>query len=178
MTTTHVSVTDIDGWGPEGFWLVVRDHRFELDYEISSHADYWDFIAALVDHKQFIRRPPAGRVMAERTASGRSYRAATSAGKSLPAEVLPDAAKSETCDGPSQRSDGDNDHRAEESLGELIHTETLQVDGVAKCCYWCHELLPPLPEDASYVDEINRFGFCGPAEPTPRHPRQKRLTPG
>lgn len=24
-----------------------------------------------------------------------------------------------------------------------------------KLCYWCHEPLPPLPEDASYVDEIN-----------------------
>ena len=27
----------------------------------------------------------------------------------------------------------------------------------AKTCYWCHELLPPLPEDASYVDEINHY---------------------
>ena len=27
----------------------------------------------------------------------------------------------------------------------------------AKLCYWCHELLPPLPEDASYVDEINHY---------------------
>ena len=53
----HVSVTDIGGWGPEGFWLVVRDHRFQLDYEIASHVDYWDFIGALVDHKQFLRRP-------------------------------------------------------------------------------------------------------------------------
>lgn len=24
-----------------------------------------------------------------------------------------------------------------------------------KFCYWCHELLPPLPDDATYVDEIN-----------------------
>jgi len=24
-----------------------------------------------------------------------------------------------------------------------------------KLCYWCHEPLPPLPEDADYVDEIN-----------------------
>ena len=27
----------------------------------------------------------------------------------------------------------------------------------AKLCYWCHEELPPLPEDASYVDEINHY---------------------
>jgi hypothetical protein len=50
----HVSVVDIGGWGPIGHWLVVRDHRFGCDYEIASHCDYWDFIAALVDHKQYI----------------------------------------------------------------------------------------------------------------------------
>lgn len=27
----------------------------------------------------------------------------------------------------------------------------------AKLCYWCHEPLPCLPEDASYVDEINHY---------------------
>ena len=26
-----------------------------------------------------------------------------------------------------------------------------------KLCYWCHEPLPPLPDDASYVDEINHY---------------------
>ncbi len=26
-----------------------------------------------------------------------------------------------------------------------------------KLCYWCREALPPLPEDASYVDEINHY---------------------
>ncbi|HWC14611.1 MAG TPA: hypothetical protein VG929_08445 [Actinomycetota bacterium] len=26
-----------------------------------------------------------------------------------------------------------------------------------KLCYWCHEALPSLPEDASYVDEINHY---------------------
>ena len=28
---------------------------------------------------------------------------------------------------------------------------------MADCCYWCHEPLPPLPEEASYVDEINHY---------------------
>ena len=28
---------------------------------------------------------------------------------------------------------------------------------MAKACYWCHEPLPPLPEDASYVEEINHY---------------------
>jgi hypothetical protein len=27
----------------------------------------------------------------------------------------------------------------------------------AKLCYWCHEPLLPLPEDATYVDEINHY---------------------
>ena len=53
----HVSVTDIGGRDVSGYWLVVHDHRFQLDYEIASHVDYWDFIGALVDHKQFLRRP-------------------------------------------------------------------------------------------------------------------------
>ena len=53
----HVSVVDVGGNGPTDYWLVVRDHRFELDYKIDSHAEYWDFIGALVDHKQFLRRP-------------------------------------------------------------------------------------------------------------------------
>ena len=37
----HVTVTDIGGWGPIGYWLVVHDHRFDTDYEIASHCDYW-----------------------------------------------------------------------------------------------------------------------------------------
>ena len=48
----HVSVTDIGGSQESGYWVIVRDHRFQLDYEIASHCDYWDFIGALVDHKQ------------------------------------------------------------------------------------------------------------------------------
>ena len=52
----HVTVTDIGGWGPTGYRVVVRDHRFDIDYEIASHCDYWDFIGAVVDHKQYIGR--------------------------------------------------------------------------------------------------------------------------
>lgn len=48
----RTELTDIGGYGPIGYWLVVDDHRFDLDYEIVSHCDYWDFVAALVDHKQ------------------------------------------------------------------------------------------------------------------------------
>jgi hypothetical protein len=43
----HVTVTDIGGWGPIGYRLVVRDHRFDLDYEITSHCDYWDVVSAV-----------------------------------------------------------------------------------------------------------------------------------
>jgi hypothetical protein len=28
---------------------------------------------------------------------------------------------------------------------------------LADICYWCHEPLPPLPEGATYVDEINHY---------------------
>ena len=28
---------------------------------------------------------------------------------------------------------------------------------MAELCYWCHDPLPPLPEEASYVDEINHY---------------------
>lgn len=28
---------------------------------------------------------------------------------------------------------------------------------MAELCCWCHELLPPLPEDATYMDEINHY---------------------
>jgi hypothetical protein len=52
----HVTVTDIGGWGPLGYRVTVRDHRFDTEYEIASHCDYWDFIGALVDHKQYIGR--------------------------------------------------------------------------------------------------------------------------
>lgn len=50
----HVSVTDIGGWGPLGYRMTVRDHRFGTQYEIASHCDYWDFIGAIVDHRQCV----------------------------------------------------------------------------------------------------------------------------
>ena len=58
----HVSVTDIGGWGTTGFWLVVQDRRFGLDYEIASHCDYWDFTGALVDHRQCVSLTPLKEV--------------------------------------------------------------------------------------------------------------------
>lgn len=48
-----VSVSDNGGNDPSGYWVVVRDHRFELDYELTSHCDYWDSLAA------FVRSVPA-----------------------------------------------------------------------------------------------------------------------
>ncbi len=58
----HVSATDIGGRGPVGFWVVVRDHRFDLEYEIASHCDYWDFIGGLVDHRQCLSLAPRREV--------------------------------------------------------------------------------------------------------------------
>ena len=62
----HVSVTDIGGWGPQGFWLVVRDERFDISYEIVSHCDYWDFIGALVDHRQCVALQGGGVMETQR----------------------------------------------------------------------------------------------------------------
>jgi hypothetical protein len=50
----HVSVADIGGGDERGYWIVVHDHRFDLRYELASHCDYWDFIGAVVDHRQYI----------------------------------------------------------------------------------------------------------------------------
>ncbi len=50
----QVSAVEIGGNDDRGHWSSFRDHRFELDYEMGSHADYGDFIGALVDYKQFL----------------------------------------------------------------------------------------------------------------------------
>ena len=57
----HVPPSTSVAVATDGHWLVVRDHRFGLDYEIDSHADYWDFIGALVDHRQYVARRSGGR---------------------------------------------------------------------------------------------------------------------
>lgn len=54
LETTSTSRNRHGGWGPQGFCVVVRDHRFERDYEIASYCDYWGFIGALVDHRQCV----------------------------------------------------------------------------------------------------------------------------
>jgi len=59
----HVSASIIDTVDEGGFRLLVRDHRFGLNYEISSHSDYWDYIGALVDHKQYVA-PSVGALAA------------------------------------------------------------------------------------------------------------------
>jgi hypothetical protein len=41
----HVSVSDIGGHDALGYWLTIRDDRFGLEYDITSHFDYWDFIS-------------------------------------------------------------------------------------------------------------------------------------
>ena len=58
----HVSVTDVGGSDTQSCWVVVRDHRFERDYEISSHCDYWDFVGALADHRQCVSLTPLKEV--------------------------------------------------------------------------------------------------------------------
>ena len=49
----HVTVKEIGGEEPSGFWLAVTDERFGTTFEIGSHCDYWDFIGALVHHARY-----------------------------------------------------------------------------------------------------------------------------
>ena len=60
----HVSVINIGGWGPHGFWLVVRDHRVQLDYEIASHCDYWEFLSYFTLGLMWPVKPFPGREVA------------------------------------------------------------------------------------------------------------------
>ena len=53
----HVSVTDIGGSEGDGYWLVLCDERFDLQYAIDSHADYWDFLGYFADGKQWPAKP-------------------------------------------------------------------------------------------------------------------------
>lgn len=53
----HVSAVDIGGSDGGGYWLVLRDERFDLQYAIDSHADYWDFLGYFADGKQWPATP-------------------------------------------------------------------------------------------------------------------------
>ncbi len=57
ITSTSRSPTSV-ARAPIGFWVVVRDERFGVDYEIASHCDYWDFIGALVNYRQCVSLAP------------------------------------------------------------------------------------------------------------------------
>ncbi len=58
----HVTVTDIGGSEEVGYWVIVHDHRLDLHYEIASHCDYWDFVGALVEHRQCLSLAPLKEV--------------------------------------------------------------------------------------------------------------------
>lgn len=47
-----------------------------------------------------------------------------------------------------------------------------------KLCYWCHEPLPPLSKDASYVDELNHYMHddCRAERDEQNHRREQLLT--
>jgi hypothetical protein len=50
-------VSHIGGTEESGYWLTVRDDRFGLEYEIASHADYWDFLGYFLNHMQYPAKP-------------------------------------------------------------------------------------------------------------------------
>ncbi len=53
----HVSVVRVAPRDSEHAVIEVTDERFDCDFEIASHCDYWDFVAAVVNHKQYVARP-------------------------------------------------------------------------------------------------------------------------
>ncbi|MDQ3954502.1 MAG: hypothetical protein M3285_03010 [Actinomycetota bacterium] len=54
----HVSLRQVRST-PGGFFeVLVTDHRFHTDYVLGSHCDYWDFVGALVDHRQCVSLTP------------------------------------------------------------------------------------------------------------------------
>jgi hypothetical protein len=57
-----VCVRDVGGSDEFGFWVVVRDGRFDVSYQIASHSDYWDFVGAIVDHRQCLSLTPLAEV--------------------------------------------------------------------------------------------------------------------
>jgi hypothetical protein len=52
-----VSVIDIGGSNCFGFWIVINDRRFGIDYEICSHADYWDFLSHFAAGQMWPAKP-------------------------------------------------------------------------------------------------------------------------
>jgi hypothetical protein len=57
-----VRVTDIGGTDECGHWLCLRDERFDLSYEITSHADDWDFLGYFCAGLQWPAKPLAAEV--------------------------------------------------------------------------------------------------------------------
>jgi hypothetical protein len=59
-----LSVTGMDGSDNPGYTLTICDERFNLEYEITSHFDYWDFLGHFLNHAEH----PAGRTGAFKVA--------------------------------------------------------------------------------------------------------------
>lgn len=58
----HVSLKEVRQRSDGFFDVVVTDHRFEHDYALASHCDYWDFIGCIVSHVPYPSLPLASEV--------------------------------------------------------------------------------------------------------------------
>jgi hypothetical protein len=59
-----VQVIDIRGDDASGVEIDIRDERLGLDYEIASHADYWDFLGYFCAGLQWPVKPFAASEVA------------------------------------------------------------------------------------------------------------------
>lgn len=58
----YVSLQEVRPRSDGFFEVVVTDHRFELDYALASHSDYWDFVGSVVSHVRYPSVPLAREV--------------------------------------------------------------------------------------------------------------------
>lgn len=52
-----LSVVGVGGDESTGYKVTLLDERFDLQYEIGSHFEYWDFLAYFLMHVQYPSRP-------------------------------------------------------------------------------------------------------------------------
>ena len=143
----HISLVGINSEGPNGHSVIVHDERFDVDYEIASHCDYWGVVGAIVGCSVAFGCLVAKRVETETNLKVcvrnffRSYRESRDDIDRTTAEGL-----HETADMP-----GENSYFAHISADDL----SVWVCGVCSCegCDWTGELVA---EDSEALAELTR----------------------
>ncbi|MDQ3913757.1 MAG: hypothetical protein M3285_01050 [Actinomycetota bacterium] len=58
----NVSLKEVRPRSGGFFEVVVTDHRFDVDYALASHCDYWDFVGSVVSNVPYPSVPLAREV--------------------------------------------------------------------------------------------------------------------